>query len=166
MTGFTYKFVMAAAGMVLLAASSAFAQNEVGGSNLVVKKVYVKSHQGALASSLTPLAAFTPTVISCPGNGDCVVQMTVSAAMGVVLENQAIYVRLRVDGELAFPSVPGSEDVPFIEAWVFASEYKTTRSFTWIKEITPGTHTVTVDMYSSNANSYIGGRTLSVSVLK
>src|ERR1041384_116432 len=108
MRGFTSKTMMAVAGMVLMAAPMAFAQAEIGAQNLTVKKVYVLSRQYDVVPPVKPLtaAAFTPLVISCPGNGDCIAQMTVSAALGSVLEGQSISVRLRVDGQLAYPNIP------------------------------------------------------------
>lgn len=162
----TSRIMIGAAAVVLMAAPAAFAQTEIGGSNLAVKKMYLKATEVGLAVNTNLKAAFTPTEVTCPTNGDCMVQVTVSAQIGAVDVGKGLYARVTLDGVKMSPAT--FQDITLLDPWINPSEYAGVRSFTWIKEITPGTHFVDVWIYGTTSVNpgVIGSRTLSIAVLK
>jgi hypothetical protein len=156
----------AAATMVMAGAHSAFAQfNEFGGSNLTLKKNYLKAASTAVEFNSAYKPVFTPTDISCAGNGDCLVQVQLSAVLDALHPGDYALVKVMIDGQRLHPYPLEDVSLAF-EVPTGDFQFYQTRGFTWVGEVTPGTHTITVEMRSQENYTTVGGRTLSVSVFK
>jgi hypothetical protein len=156
----------AAAMMVMGGAHLAFAQfNEFGGSNLVAKKSYLKAASTTVEFGSAYKPVFTPTEISCTGNGDCLVQVQLSASLDALHPGDYAYAKVMIDGQRLRPYPLDDVSLAF-EVPTGDFQFYQTRGFTWLQEVTPGTHTITVEMRSESNFTTVGGRTLSVSVFK
>jgi hypothetical protein len=156
---------VAIATVVLAAASwsSAYAQEQVW-SNLTLKKSHMKSTwDGLIVSNDGLVEAFTPTTVSCPGAGACVVQVQADIFVEGFQEAEAsLAAYVLVDGELV-------DIAPLSD---YAHAYKFQRGFMSATQVTPGTHTIEVKLSTwtylccIEPNASVSRRTLNISVYK
>ena len=160
------KLSAVAIATVMLAAASwsnAYAQEQVW-SNLTLKKSHMKSTWDGVTVTNAELAeAFTPTRVSCPGAGACVVQVQADIFVQGFQEPEAeLAAYVFVDGEMV--DIAPLSDYPH--------SYKFQRSFMSATEVTPGTHTIEVKLATwtylccIEPLASVSRRTLTISVYK
>jgi hypothetical protein len=166
MKSYSNRLRVVAIATVVLAAtswSSAYAQEQVW-SNLTLKKSHMKSTWNSVIVRNDGLAeAFTPTTVSCPGAGACVVQVQADIFVEGFLEAEAeLGAYVFVDGDLV--DIAPLSDYPHA--------YKFQRNFMSAMEVTPGTHTIEVKLSiwtylcCIEPSAGVSRRTLAISVYK
>lgn len=152
--------------------TEASAQQERSFDNLTLAKTYLKTHDGLLPLDVSAnTAAFSPTVVNCPGRRDCVVRIEFSAAANLLPElasgwEVAAYTIVRVDGQPQFSDDP---EVVFPRHDVgLGYAFAGTSTFSFVTEVTPGEHTVEIFVRPQYGGTeiFVKARSLTIEVYR
>jgi hypothetical protein len=135
---------------------------ELAALDLTLKKTSVKT-----SNVLEPLApwgvqAFTPTTVSCPNGGTCLVRVEVATQVRYLYPTDNVAVTVLIDGHVVAPN-------PTIVLASNTANYPGTsaHSFSWAQEVTPGPHVIEVRVATLvGFDSFLDHRSLTISVYK
>jgi hypothetical protein len=143
---------------------SAFA-GEVESSKLIRLITYMKTTDVGLLLSPTPANALTPATVQCPPPGDCVLGIQFAAQFSGLTPPDP-----NVAGVIV--SVDGSTGAVLPNGVLGLDSHSTgggsnARSFLWMtKELSPGPHTVQVQLFVTSGSAGSADRTLQIDVYK
>jgi hypothetical protein len=164
------RFVVAAC-LVAGWTSLAVAQERYQG-DLTLKKTYLKTNDTLLPLPESVLtAAFTPTVISCPGRQACLVRIEFSTAANLTAGvpdgfELSAFTTVRVDGK---PRLADDPEIVFPDHEVrLGYNFVGTSTFSWVTVVTPGEHTIEILVHPQYGGTgvFLRARTLTIEVYK
>jgi hypothetical protein len=136
---------------------------EIAALNVTLKQSYTKTATSFGDIDNQFMDALTPTTISCPQKGNCMVQIQLSAITQILWPYDEFIAAVTVDGQFANPS-PGGTVV--LRANLEATEDDNTQAstFTWVQVVKPGQHVVAVKVRANQHTLNLRERTLVISV--
>ncbi|MGO8987412.1 MAG: hypothetical protein ACLQGU_06495 [bacterium] len=146
----------------LLEVSEVYA-GEIPTPALSLERTYIKTTNTALYISPTPVDAFTPTIVRCPGSGTCTIRVEVSTQFSGITPPEVAAVVILIDDSqtgvqpyavLGFDSTStgGASNV---------------RTFSVMKErLSRGHHSVDVLFYVTGGSAASASRTLTIEIYK
>lgn len=114
---------------------------EYEASNLTLKKSYIKSDFDVLPLHAGSAALFTPTTVSCPGAGTCLIRVEITEQILGLDSEAELRNCIRVDGSFSgvFPNGCVRHN------YVATLQNKTlTLTLAWVVPVTAGTHQIEV----------------------
>lgn len=138
---------------------------EVVSSNLIRLVTYMKTTDVPLFLSPTPANAVSPTTVQCPPPGQCVLGIQFAAQFNALTppDPNVAAIVVSVDGSTSGVLPNGVLGLDSSSTGGGSNA----RSFLWMaKGLSPGSHTVQVQLYVPTGSAASAGRTLQIDVYK
>jgi len=128
--------------------------------NLTLLRTRINSRSDTLSFSTTPVAAFPTMNIACPASpGSCTLRIEISSQFGSVDAGTAAVMDVQVGGS-GLGILPG----PVAGVSINSSAFFAPATMTFVKNVAPGNHAVSVRFKTTSGAAGAGFRTLTVSM--
>lgn len=148
---------------LLPAARTPAAAQEVVALNLTLRQTHTKTAMSYGDIGNTFMDAFTPTTVTCPKSGSCMVQIQLSVLTSIIPAYDEVIAAVKVDGQLANPN-PNGTIVLRANTTADEDDNHMVSAFTWVQVVAPGKHVVTVQLRANQVKANLRERTEVVSV--
>lgn len=146
---------------ILVMAPASVPASEYSASSLKLQNTYLKTSNDPLVLSTSPANALTPTTVICPQPGPCVLDIEFAAQFNSLTSSAVAAAVVTVDGSTAevSPCAPCGLDSTSTGGGSNA------RSYLWMaKGIQPGSHSVAVQLSTTQDSAGSSSRSLKVEV--
>jgi|SRR3954468_7036440 hypothetical protein len=149
--------------LVGTASTAPASAQELAALNLTLKQTYTKTATSYGDIDNQFMDAFTPTTVTCPKQGNCMVQIQVSIITETLWAYDEFIAAVTIDGQLANPS-PNGNVVLRGNLKDIEDDSPQASSFTWVQVVKPGAHVVAVKVRANQHTLNLRDRSLVISV--